>query len=124
MTTNFKIATYKKDNDNFIKTGYDDYEITYLKGIKIHQLRIVVNGYLTKKIINLVDLHQGYKNQILGAISEYRSNSTPKNKVVNKITMDYMKSFYSKNIIKNIENYLININKEESRDKLTKFNLI
>jgi hypothetical protein len=32
--------------------------------------------------------------------------------------------FYSKLIVRNVKNYLIGINKEESRDKITKFELI
>jgi hypothetical protein len=40
------------------------------------------------------------------------------------LTLSYIKNFYSKVIVKNVENYLINLHKEESRDTLTKFNLV
>jgi len=35
-----------------------------------------------------------------------------------------LKQIYSKNIIANVKNYLLTINKEEKRDTLTKFELI
>lgn len=70
MEINFKIAKYKKEGDSFIKSGYNQYQITFLKGKKIHQLRIVVNGYLTKETINLVEGNSGYKNKILRGVTE------------------------------------------------------
>lgn len=125
METKFKIAKYIKNNDVFEKTGFDEYNITYLKGNKVHQLRIVVNGYLTKQTINLISFKDGYKNNILLGIKEYIDNiDNIKNITNKKITLSYIKQFYSKTLVKNVQNYLININKEESRDKLTKFGLI
>ena len=41
-----------------------------------------------------------------------------------KVTLGYIGTFYSKLIVKNVENYLIGINKEERRDTLTKYELI
>jgi len=38
--------------------------------------------------------------------------------------LGYIGTFYSKLIVRNVKNYLIGINKEESRDKITKFELI
>jgi len=45
MTTQFKIAKFKKREDVFVVDGYDEYIVTYIKGLKVHHLRIVVNGF-------------------------------------------------------------------------------
>lgn len=126
MEIKFKIAKYYKESGTFTKDGYDEYTITYLPGIKVHRLRIVVNGYLSKQTINLVNFREGYKDKILLAIKEFiKNHSKNKNRVTKKkVTIDYIKQFYSKQIIRNIENYLIKITKEDSRDRLTKYGLI
>ena len=127
MVTKFKIAKYNKTESGFEHIGYDEYGVTYLKGTKPHQLRVVINGRLTKQKINLVDFSKGYKKILLSAISEYINDNleTKNDNVVTKfLTLSYIKNFYSKVIVKNVENYLINLHKEESRDILTKFNLV
>lgn len=125
METNFKIQKFIKNGDFFEKDGYDEYTITYLKGIKVHQLRIVVNGVLTKQTINIMSGNSGYKNKILLGIKEYNEiKSVTKNLVTKKITISYLENFYSKKIIHNVKTFLININKEDSRDKLTELGLI
>ena len=127
MNTKFKIAKYNKSELGFEHVGYDEYNVTYIKGTKPHQLRVVINGKLTKQKINLIDFSRGYKKVILSAISEYVNDNleTKDNNVVKKsLNLSYIKSIYSKTIVKNVENYLLNLNKEESRDILTKFDLI
>lgn len=125
METNFKIAKFVKNDNSFEKTGYDEYQISYLRGTKIHELRIVVNGFLTKQSINLIDPNLGYKNKILVGVKEYLENGKDcKNTVTKKITMTYLESIYSKKIINNVKTFLIPINKEESRDKLTELGLV
>lgn len=120
MENIFKIPVY---NNNLELIREDEYPITYLKGLKHHHFRIVVNGFLTKQVINIVDYNQGYKDQILKAISEYKNNDL-KIVVKKRLTLNELRSLYAKNIIKRIENYLLPINKETSRDKLTQYNLI
>ena len=127
MENNFKVAKYVKTDEGFLHIGYDEYLISYIKGKKPHQIRIVVNGILSTKVINLVDCHSGYKNQILSAISEIKNDKIKSKDIVSdkkKVTLSYIGTFYSKLIIKNVKNYLIGINKEERRDTLTKFELI
>ena len=126
METQFKVARYVQEGDSFIKTGYDEYNVTYLKGLKQHNLRIVVNGYLTREVINLVDSHSGYKNRILAAIKEYQEIGKfyKGNPVVKKLTLTQVKALYAKSIVHNVQTYLLPISKEESRDKLTEFGLI
>jgi hypothetical protein len=127
METVFKVAKYEKTDDGFNHLGYDEYLITYIKGKKPHQIRIVVNGILSTKVINLVDGKSGYKNQILAAISEIKNGKISMNNIVSakkKVTLAYIDTFYSKLIVRNVKNYLIGINKEERRDTLTKFELI
>ena len=125
METNFKIPKFTKEDDTFFKVGYDEYKITYLKGTKVHQIRIVVNDYLTKQNINLIDANSGYKNKILLAIKEYLEfGELRENRVSKKITISYLENFYSKKIIHNVKTFLLNINKEESRDKLTEIGII
>lgn len=127
METVFKVAKYEKTDDGFNHLGYDEYLITYIKGKKPHQIRIVVNGILSTKVINLVDGKSGYKNQILAAISEIKNGKISMNNIVSakkKVTLAYIDTFYSKLIVRNVKNYLIGINKEERRDSLTKFELI
>lgn len=127
MENKFKVAKYVKTDEGFSHIGYDEYLISYIKGKKPHQIRIVVNGILTTKVINLVDCHSGYKNQILSAISEIKNDKIKSNDIVSdkkKVTLSYIGTFYSKLIITNVKNYLIGINKEERRDTLTKFQLI
>jgi hypothetical protein len=127
METNFKVARWEQSETGFNHLGYDEYLITYLKGKKPHQIRIVVDGILTNRVINLVDGRSGYKNQILSAISDVKNakiNLTQKPSEKKKVTLGYIGTFYSKLIVRNVKNYLIGINKEESRDKITKFELI
>jgi hypothetical protein len=127
MINNFKIAIYKNNDGIFNIINYDEYIISYIKGKKPHQLRIVVNSYLSNNIINLVDGKSGYKNNILQAIGDFKNKKINlKNKVSDKslVTLSYITMFYSKCIVHNVNQYLIGINKETSRDKLTKFNLI
>ena len=127
MKNQFKVAKYEKTDEGFKHLGYDEYAIEYLKGKKPHQIRIVVNGILSTKTINLVDCHSGYKNQILSAISEIKNDKIKSKDIVSdkkKVTLSYIGTFYSKLIVKNVKNYLIGINKEERRDTLTKFELI
>jgi hypothetical protein len=127
METNFKVAKYEKIDDKFNHLGYDEYLITYIKGKKPHQLRIVVNGILTARTINLIDGKSGYKNQILSAIGDVKNakiDLTQKPSEKKKMTLGYINTFYSELIVNNVINYLIGINKEENRDKLTKFELI
>ena len=125
METKFKIAKFTKNGNFFQKDGYDEYSITYLKGTKVHQLRIVVNGFLTKQSINIIDGTSGYKNKILLGIKEYLETSmNSKNKVTKRVTLSYLENFYSKKIIHNVKTFLLPINKEESRDKLTELGLI
>jgi len=88
-------------------------------------LRIVVNGYLTKQTINLIDGNSGYKKQILLGIKEYlEMGKECKNLVSKKLKLSYLENFYSKKVIHNVKQHLIPVNKEESRDKLTKIGLI
>jgi len=126
METKFKVAKYQNADGGFVKTGYDEYNVTFLKGLKTHQLRIVVNGYITKQAINIIAFQTGYRDKILSAVSEYvhKENINPESLVKKKMTLDYLRLFYSKKVIKNIENYLVNINKSDSRDELTKYQLI
>jgi hypothetical protein len=127
MENLFKVAKYEQTEFGFKHLGYDEYCITYLKGIKSHELRIVVNGILSNQKINLVDPSTGYKSQILKAIGDIKKmiKSNKKTQTVTKsIKMDYFKSIYSKDIIRNIEQYLMGINKEESRDILSSHELI
>lgn len=127
METNFKVAKYEKTDEGFNHVGYDEYLITYIKGKKPHQIRIVVDGILSTKVINLVDGKSGYKAQILAAISEIKNKKINLTNIVSekkKVTLAYIGTFYSKLIVKNVKNYLIGINKEEKRDTLTKFELI
>ena len=99
------------------------FKVTYLKGSKPHLLKIVVNSNLTKQSINILDHNQGYKDKILKAISEYVNNDL-KVEVKKRVKIEYLRSLYSKRVIKRIEAYLLPINKETSRDRLTKYNLI
>jgi hypothetical protein len=127
MENVFKVAKYEKIDEGFKHVGYDEYKISYLKGNKPHQIRIVVDGILTNRVINLIDGNSGYKNQILTAISDVKNakidlKTRPSEK--KKVTLAYIGTFYSKLIVKNVKNYLIGINKEERRDTLTKYELI
>jgi hypothetical protein len=86
-----------------------------------------VNGQYTEHTINLIDCNSGYKNNILKAISDYKNGrlkSDPNQIVKKTIKLDVLQQIYSKNIIANVKNYLLSINKEEKRDILTKFELI
>ena len=127
MENIFKVAKYEQTESGFNHLGYDEYLITYIKGKKPHQIRIVVDGILSTKVINLIDSNSGYKNQILLAISEIKNGKIKSKDIVSekkKVTLSYIGTFYSKLIVKNVKNYLIGINKEERRDTLTKYELI
>ena len=127
MENIFKIAKYQKTDTGFTHMGYDEYIITYCKSKKVHLLRIIVNGQFTEYTINLIDGNSGYKNNILKAISDYKNGrlkSNPDHIVKKTITFSAIAQIYSKNIVNNVKTYLMGINKEEKRDRLTKFELI
>jgi hypothetical protein len=125
MKTLFKVAKYEQTESGFNHLGYDEYCVTYIKGLKAHEIRIVVNGVLTNQKINLVDPSIGYKSQILAAISDIKNNKINQTQLVSKfLKLANIKSIYSKNIIRNIEQYLIGINKEEKRDTLKLYELV
>jgi hypothetical protein len=125
MENLFKVAKYEQTESGFNHLGYDEYSITYLKGTKSHELRIVVNGLLSNQKINLIDHSTGYKSQILSAISDIKNNKIKQKQTVTKsLKLTQIKSIYSNQIIRNIEQYLMGINKEESREILTSYELI
>jgi hypothetical protein len=125
MKTLFKVAKYEQTESGFNHLGYDEYCVTYIKGLKAHEIRIVVNGILSNQKINLVDPSIGYKSQILAAISDIKNNKINQTQLVSKfLKLANIKSIYSKNIIRNIEQYLIGINKEEKRDTLKLYELV
>ena len=127
MENLIKIAKYEKTEQGFNHIGYDEYRITYGKAQKVHQLRIIVNGQYTEHKINLIDCCSGYKHALLSAISDYKNcrlKNYPNQSVKKTISLDALNQIYSKNIIANVKNYLLTINKEEKRDTLTKFELI
>ncbi len=126
MQNNFKIFKYQKEDDKFIKTGYDEYVITYLIGKKPTTLRVVVNGYLTKQVIHIMNHRNGFKKNLLLAVKEYLANheTCKAIKVVKKVNIETIKQQYSKQIYTIINNYLLPINKEDSRDILTEYKLI
>jgi hypothetical protein len=127
MENIFKVAKYQEIESGFARIGYDEYVITYCKSKKVHLLRIIVNGQFTEHTINLIDGNSGYKNNILKAISDYKNGrlkSNPDHIVKKTITFSAISQIYNKNIVNNVKNYLMGINKEERRDTLTKFELI
>jgi hypothetical protein len=127
LANNFKVAKYEKVENGFNHLGYEEYKITHLKGLKIHQLRIVVNGVLSKNVINLTGpIHNSYRHEILSAISDYKNGRLPSkgNLVTKQLKIGFIDSFYSKLIRNNIKNHLISIKKEDGRDTLTKYELI
>ncbi len=125
MKNLFKIAKYEKVDDNFVHKGYDEYAITYLKSNKPNMFIVVVNGKLTNKRVNILLANNPYKNIILSAISDYKHNRVinPNMDVKKVLTIEYLRLFYNKKLIHNVINHLLSINKEESRDKLTEFDL-
>jgi hypothetical protein len=127
MENLIKIAKYEKTEQGFNHIGYDEYKITYGKSQKLHRLRIIVNGQSTEHTINLIGGCSGYKDNILLAISDYKNGrlkSDPNSVVKKLITLSVLSQIYSKEIVRNVKNYLLPINKEEKRDILTKFELI
>ena len=127
MENIFKVAKYEKTETGFKHNGYDEYVITYGKARKVHLLRLIINGQYTNHTINLIDGNSGYKKTILTAISDYKNGrlkGDPTQVVKKTIKLDVLKQIYSKNIIANVKNYLLTLNKEEKRDTLTKFELI
>jgi hypothetical protein len=122
MKNIFKIAKYDKAGNSFIKTGYDEYIITYIKSSKKHEIIIVVNSHKTNVIINTVTFNPSYKTKILLAIKEYLNNSC--DLVSDNLTLQYVNDNFCDIAKHNINNYLLIINKEETRDKLTEVGLI
>jgi hypothetical protein len=121
MENIFTIPIY---NDSLELISKEVYSITYLRRkSKAHLLCIVVNGLRSDQSINIMDGKQGYKKQILKAVSQYK-NGELKIETNKRLHIDAIKQIYSKGIVKNLQNYLIPINKEESRDELTKYKLI
>jgi len=118
-----RIAKYSKSDDGFIHLGYNEYHVTYLSSNKFHILRIVVNGRITNRTVNLLNYFKsGYRNSILLAISDYKNNRIKDQSITKKKLL--ITNFKSNMILNNIKNYLLPINKEETRNYLTKYELI
>jgi len=125
MNNIFKIPTYKPDeNGKLVFLKEVEFSITYVKTGKPQILRIAVDGFLTKEVVNLYNEHQGYKKAILQAISDYVNNNiNPLYGAKKSVTKDYLKQIKSMGVY-NAFTRLLTINKEYNRDTLTKFNLI
>ena len=120
-----KIPKYKQEDSLFKIESFDEYQVTYLSGNIPHRLRIVVNGRITKRYINVLDFRQGYKEQILFAISDYKNYRIKDTSIASKfLTINKLKQLYNKGVLTKINNYLLPIKTEVSRDVLTKYELI
>ncbi len=124
MKNLFQIPIYEQINEKFNIKEYTTYEITYLqyKVSKPGIIKVVVNGYLTKQTINLSLHNLGYKHILLTSIKEYLSRDQSK---TNPLVKKFIKIEQFNNNLKTIiRNYLLPINKELSRDKLTSFGFV
>lgn len=115
-----------KIDDKFEIKYYDLYPVTYLKSKKVHRLRVVVNGIITNRLINIIDSrHTSYKDIILEAISDYKNDRIKDKTLTSKrLKLDFIKQIYNGKIVNNIQSHLLKVNKEENRDRLTQFQLI
>ncbi len=124
LTNTIKIPIWNKDKDGcFTINSFHDYIITYAKGVKKNELRIIVNGKLSKHKINLLNPREGWKKVILTAISEEKNGLIGDQIVKKMITHKFINQHYSAGIIHMINYYLLAIKKETTRDVLTKYNL-
>ena len=125
MKTIFSIARYEKNDDTFDLVGYDDYTITFRKGKSISFFRMVVDGFVTKQVVDLNAPERGIREKILSAIKEYKDyGNLTSNRVTKMLTLSYMKQFYAASIIKKVQKSLITQRKEMSRDVITEYELI
>ncbi len=131
MQNIISIPTYQKIDNKFVIVNHTNYTINYIKGIRNHCIRILVNGILSHQNINLLHPKKSYKEFLLKAISEYKNNQmytgiqpNPKNYLTIEKLQNNNLSFVYKVYKKHINDYLLPIKKEDKRDTLTKFNLI
>lgn len=125
MENRIKITRYiyLTDAENWLIDGYDEYHITYLPiSNKKNIIRIVVNGILTKEVLNILP-NTPKKSAILSAISSYKNGKISYNSTINKKNLLTIKNFKDKFYRNCIRNYLLPINNENNRDVLTKYNL-
>lgn len=120
-----KISKFKEIEGSFEFTHYDEYSVKFTESKKPHLWRVVVDGYLSTQLINILHprANKGCKHVILNAISE-KFNDELKVRVSKTISQDKVNNLYSKTVKKNLSNYVLNISKEASRDKLTQYKLI
>ena len=89
---------------------------------------MVLQCHITDKYIPLFSIPRDfkYKDVILSSIKYYLDNiDNLKIKVTKKVVkIEHLSSLYNKSIVSKIRKNLIPINKEDSRDVLTKFGLI
>ena len=124
----FKVSRFTLENDKFEFSHFDEYKINFLKGKKAHFWKIVVNGVISKEVINILHprSEKGYKDKILKSVSQLVNKEIVINEggVKKVINNTHLKQLYSPSIIKILKMYLEPISKETSRDVLTSYNLI
>jgi len=124
----FSIPIYEKKDDRFEIIGETIYTITYkIKNPLKPNLQIIVNGILTDKFIHLGSSYcnPSFKSEILEAISWYFHRDMSQKYQIHTYfapmeTVFRLFSAHSRNIVY----YLLPINKEISRDKISKYDLI
>ena len=124
MENTFLVYRFVKTDNGFIQDGFDEYKITYLIGKKPTNLRIVVNGVISKQIIPMLNPKAGYRERILLAISDYKNDRVNKSNLVTKpLKINYLFNLYNKKIVNNFLSYL-NDGSTKNRDEITKYELI
>lgn len=122
----FKVAKYSKNDDGgFNHLGYDEYQITY-KLLNNTKFQIIVNNKLTKHSINILNLNERFRHNVLCAVSDYKNGLIVNEKCEYKkyTKLAYIKTIFNSEIIKTIEHNIMKINKEENRDVITTYKLI
>lgn len=124
MENLFKIPVYEKQDEKFVIVREVEFKITYIKTDTPQKLRVVVNGHITKEIINVYNPAQSYRKALLQAISDYVNDRISMVVTNKKVSIDYIKKLKDPMGFHNVKNFLLDIRKEVKRDRLTEFNLI
>lgn len=123
MIVYFRIPVF--DNE-LVKIEDRIFKITFLAGNKWNLFRICVDGKLSNQTISVLSYDISKKEKYLLAIQYvlYTDKKLSEPKSSKFLTIDKIKQIYSKGILKSIQKNLLETFTEQSRDILTKYNLV
>lgn len=127
MKIDFRIPVFEVQNNSLVKTHDKIYVINFLPGSSYNRVRLVVDGKIAMtKELNVLDYNKSKKDLILAAIQYVSETDKPLNYPNPRkfLTIEKCKQMFAKIIVNAFQKNVLNIQTEQHRDVLEKYNLI